>query len=582
MLKTIKRILVFSGEHRGKLIQSFVLDVIFSICQAMPIFAMVYALNEIITARNAGGNITVKTVFLAFFIMILGLVGKIVFGCLANEKRSIACFSMCADKRIEIGDRLNRMPMGYFNSNRLGEISSVVTTTIGDIENKAGDILDKIIVGFVHAVVISVVISIFDWRIGVISIVAIVLGMIVNSILQKRSTDIAPKRQEAQSSLVSAVLEYIQGISIIKSFGLGDKSNRAVDGAIEESCRRNLALEKVFVKLIALYLYIFKVAACVIILVSCYLFLGGTMSLLNTLMMIVSSFVIYSYIESIGSVSGVLRLIDSSMDKIQAVEEIPLMDEGGKDIKSINYNIEFQNVSFSYDKRKILDNINFTIPENSTVAIVGPSGGGKSTICNLIARFWDVNEGKVLLGGHNVKEYTCESLMNNISMVFQNVYLFQDTILNNIKFGRPNATMEEVIEASKKACCHEFIEKLPEGYNTVIGEGGSSLSGGEKQRISIARAILKDAPVIILDEATSSVDPENEKQLQSAIYELTKQKTVIMIAHRLSTVKNADRIFVLSGGHIVQSGRHEELINEEGIYREFIHIRKKAIGWNLG
>ena len=215
-------------------------------------------------------------------------------------------------------------------------------------------------------------------------------------------------------------------------------------------------------------------------------------------------------------------------------------------------------------------------------AIVGPSGGGKSTICNLISRLWDVDEGEVLLGGHNVKEYTCESLMKNISIVFQNVYLFQDTILNNIKFGHPDATMEEVIASAKKACCHDFIMELPDGYDTMIGEGGSSLSGGQKQRISIARAILKDAPIIILDEATSSVDPENENKLQSAIEELTKNKTVIMIAHRLSTVRNADKIFVLSGGHIVQSGRHEDLIKEDGIYNEFINVRKKAIGWSIG
>jgi ATP-binding cassette subfamily B protein len=273
--------------------------------------------------------------------------------------------------------------------------------------------------------------------------------------------------------------------------------------------------------------------------------------------------------------------MDSSMDKVNEVEQIPLMDEKGTDVKPKNYNIEFKKVSFSYDTRKILDNISLTIPENTTVAIVGPSGGGKSTICNLIARFWDVDKGEITLGGHNVKEYTCESLLKNISMVFQKVYLFQDSILNNIKFGSPEATMDEVIEAAKKACCHEFISNLPDGYDTIIGEGGGSLSGGEKQRISIARAILKDAPIIILDEATSSVDPENERELQYAIDELTKHKTVIMIAHRLSTVKNADNILVLSGGHIVQQGKHDKLITEKGIYSEFVQVRKKAVGWSL-
>lgn len=582
MLKTIKQLLKFSGKYKRDLIQSFVLNVIFSIFQVVPIMAIIYSLDKIINAKKSGGQITTEIVFTAFLIMLVGLIGKIIFGYLANKKRNIACFNMCAAKRIEIGDRLKKMPMGYFNSNRLGEIASIVTTTIADIENNAGNVLNSIVVGFVHAVVITIMISFFDWHIGLISICAILTGLLVNSILQKKSTAIVPKRQEAQSSLVTAVLEYIQGISIIKSFGLGEKSNRAVDDAIEESRRRNLGMEGTFTKLVALYQYVFKFASCAIVVMSCYLLCGGELSLLYTLMMIVSSFVIYSCIESIASVSGMLRLIDSSMDKIESVQKIPLMDQGGMDITPRNCNIELKNVSFSYDTRKILDNISLIIPQNTTAAIVGPSGGGKSTICSLIARFWDVNKGEILLGGHNVKEYTCESLMKNISIVFQNVYLFQDTILNNIKFGCPDATMEEVIAAAKKACCHDFIMEFPDGYDTMIGEGGSSLSGGQKQRISIARAILKDAPIIILDEATSSVDPENESKLQLAIEELTKNKTVIMIAHRLSTVRNADNIFVLSGGHIVQSGRHEDLIKEEGVYSQFINVRKKAIGWSIG
>lgn len=581
MVKTLKRLLEFSGKNKANIIQSFIFSIIFTICEAIPILAIVYSLNQVILAKEHRTQITIKIVIGAFLIMLIHVIGKIIFGSIANSKSSIACFKMCADKRIELGDRLKRMPMGYFSSNRLGEIASAVTTTISDIEFQAGHILRDIVVGFVHAVVISIVITIFNWRIGLITIGAIVMGLFVNSILQKRSIAVSPKRQEAQSRLVTAVLEYIQGIAVVKAFGLGDKSNRAVDEAIEESRKRNIGLEEAFVKLITLYQYVFKVAGCIMLMMAGYLFTGGQFSMSNTLMIIVSSFVIFSQIEAAGSISALLRMMDSSMDKLQIVEQTPLMDEKGTDIKLTNYNIEFKNVSFAYDSRKILDNISLTIPQNTTVAIVGPSGGGKSTICNLIARFWDVNEGEVRLGGYNVKEYTCESLLKNISMVFQNVYLFQDTILNNIKFGQPEASMEEVIATAKKACCHEFIVNLPDGYHTVIGEGGCSLSGGEKQRISIARAILKDAPIIILDEATSSVDPENEKQLQLAIEELTKHKTVIMIAHRLSTVRNADNILVLSGGYIVQQGRHEKLIHEDGIYREFIEVRKKAVGWSL-
>ena len=229
----------------------------------------------------------------------------------------------------------------------------------------------------------------------------------------------------------------------------------------------------------------------------------------------------------------------------------------------------------------MLQDVSLRIPDKTTTAIVGPSGSGKTTLCNLIARFWDVNGGRVSIGGHDVKDYTLDSLMANISMVFQNVYLFNDTIENNIKFGKPNATHDEVVAAAKKACCDDFIDALPDGYNTVVGEGGATLSGGEKQRLSIARAMLKDAPIVIFDEATANVDPENEDRLQAAIEALTRDKTIIMIAHRLKTVRHADQIVVLDGGRIVQRGTHDELLAQKGIYSDLVGMREKAIGWKL-
>ena len=244
--------------------------------------------------------------------------------------------------------------------------------------------------------------------------------------------------------------------------------------------------------------------------------------------------------------------------------------------------IRFSNVDFAYEKKKILNHVSFTIPEKKMTAIVGPSGSGKTTLCRLIPRFWDVDAGTVSIGGVDVKDYTMNSLMKNISMVFQNVYLFADTIENNIKFGKVDATYEEVVEAAKRACCHNFIMALPQGYQTRIGEGGASLSGGEKQRISIARALIKDAQIVIFDEVTANVDPENEDRLQKAIEELTRDKTVIMIAHRLKTVRNAEKILVLDHGEIVQEGRHETLIKEKGLYADFVETRKEAIGWKLG
>ena len=305
------------------------------------------------------------------------------------------------------------------------------------------------------------------------------------------------------------------------------------------------------------------------------------MDALTAVVMVISAFIVYASLETAGNYSALLRVVDVSVSRAQEILDTPQMDITGEMITPENRNFAAEDVDFSYEKRKVIDGISAQIPEKTTTAIVGPSGGGKTTLVNLLARFWDVDAGTVKLGGRNVKDYDMDSLMENFSFVFQNVYLFHDTIANNIRFGQPDAPMEKVIEAAKKACCHEFIEALPDGYDTVIGEGGASLSGGEKQRISIARAMMKDAPVIFLDEATANVDPENENDLMKAIQALTKEKTVIMIAHRLKTVEHADQILVIDHGKVVQQGTHENLMKEEGIYRNFISERREAASWKV-
>lgn len=298
-------------------------------------------------------------------------------------------------------------------------------------------------------------------------------------------------------------------------------------------------------------------------------------------MLYISSFIVYASLETAGNYSALLRVIDASVDRAQEILSAPQMDLSGEVLTPENRNIGAGNIAFSYDQRRIIDGISLQIPEKTTTAIVGPSGGGKTTLVNLLARFWDVDEGQVTLGGRNVKDYDMDSLMKNFSFVFQNVFLFHDTIANNIRFGQPEAPMEAVIEAAKKACCHDFIMTLPDGYDTLIGEGGASLSGGERQRISIARAMMKDAPVIFLDEATANVDPENENELISAIHALTSEKTVIMIAHRLKTVEHANQILVVDHGRIVQQGTHAQLMQQEGIYRHFVSEQREAASWKV-
>ena len=305
------------------------------------------------------------------------------------------------------------------------------------------------------------------------------------------------------------------------------------------------------------------------------------MDTLTAVVMVISAFIVYASLETAGNYSALLRVVDVSVQRAQEILDTPQMSISGERITPVNRDLAAEAIEFCYEKRKVIDGVTVCIPEKTTTAIVGPSGGGKTTLMNLLARFWDTDAGRVTLGGRDVKEYDMDSLMENFTFVFQNVYLFHDTIANNIRFGQPDAPMEKVIEAAKKACCHEFIEALPEGYDTVIGEGGASLSGGEKQRISIARAMMKDAPVIFLDEATANVDPENENDLMRAIQELIAKKTVIMIAHRLKTVEHADQILVVDHGKIVQQGTHGELMEEDGIYRNFISERREAASWRV-
>lgn len=575
MIKTLSKIYQFSGKMQGTMKKAILFSVLHSLFDMMSFGALAMVFSGLTD------GFTTSMIWMIFGITLASMLLKIYCSYISDFGKVQIGYFMCAEKRIHIGDRMKYMPMGYFNDHNLGNLTSVVTTTMGDIENNASMVLTNILGGYIHAAIITIVMLCIDWRIGLTILCGILLFTWCIGRLQKKSETVSPQRQQAQEALVSNVLEYVQGMLIVKSFNLGQNSNSKMRQAILDSKDKNLKLERTFVPYNMLQQIILYGTSILVIVEGLYFYLNGTMALSICLLMTVASFMLFSQLQSAGNTSSLLRLLDVSIDKVNEIDNTPVMDEHGKPINPPNYNIVFDDVSFSYGEHRILDHVSLFIPEKTVTAIVGPSGAGKSTLCNLIARFWDVDDGKITIGGIDVRDYTLDSLLTNISEVFQKVYLFADTIENNIKFGNPAASHNEVVKAAQKACCHDFIMSLPDGYDTVIGEGGATLSGGEKQRISIARAILKDAPIIILDEATSSVDPENENLLMGAISELTKNKTVIMIAHRLKTVRNADQIFVLSGGHIVQTGKHEDLIRQPGIYADFIGIRKKAIGWKL-
>ena len=577
MIQIFRRFFDFCGEtNKRKFTKSIFLGVLKALFEALKIPAIAVTLQGVLS-----GNLTAQHILLSLGIMLFSIAGNAFANYRSTMLQCEAGYGTCADKRIEIAEHLKYLPMGYFNQNSLGYFTSVATNSMEALADVATRVVMMVTQGILTTAVVVLMICAFDLRIGGIAILGVLLFFAVNSLLQKKAKEIAPTKDAADRKLVEKVLEYIQGIAEVKSYNLTGEKSKALNRAVDENTAANIKLEITFVPLMFLQSLTAKLIGVAIAGVSVAFYLNGTMELLNAVVMVIAAFILFGALDSAGSYSALLRNVDLNVSKAQSVLDMPTMDIDGQDITPTNYDIDVENVEFSYGKRKIIDGVSVHIPQKTTTAIVGPSGGGKTTLCHLIARFWDVDKGCVRLGGMNVKNYSMDSLMRNFSFVFQSVYLFQDTIANNIRFGQPDAPMEKVMEAAKKACCHDFIMALPDGYETIIGEGGANLSGGEKQRISIARAIMKDAPIIILDEATANVDPESEQELTNAIEALTKEKTIIMIAHRLKTVRHADNILVIDGGKIVQSGTHDELMHQGGIYRRFVESRELAVGWKV-
>ena len=578
MLKIIRRVLRLSGNLSKRIWGSFICGFLESMFGLLPIAAVFLVLIEL----QNGQPITGQTWGIVIGLIAGGLILRMIFKYLVYRLQSTAGFEFVARERIALGDRLRNVPMGFFHDNSVGDITATVTTDLNFLENYSMHILDKVTTGVLSMIVMAGCILAFDWRIGLIFVAGILLSFPIYSHMQKKGKALSAKRQKIQSEAVAATLEYVQGISVVKSFNMCDKNLSDIEDAYESNAAASYGVERVFTPLNMTYSMVFRISACMIMLCAGILAVGGDLSFANLAVILIASFTIFNPIEVMGQMTTMIRTMDAALDRVERIKQAKKIDENGRDIPLDSFDIGFEHVSFAYENgNPILKDVSFSIPQGSMTAIVGPSGGGKTTITRLIARFWDVQEGSITIGGHDVKEFTCDSFLKNMSMVFQNVYLFHDTIENNIKFGCPDATHEQVVEAAKKACCHDFISALPQGYDTVIGEGGSTLSGGEKQRISIARAMLKDAPIILLDEATASVDPENEVHLQQAISALVKNKTLIVIAHRLSTIRDADQILVVDNGKIVEKGVHAELIQQKGIYQKFWNIRQKVRNWKL-
>ncbi|UHA73190.1 ABC transporter ATP-binding protein [Paenibacillus sp. 481] len=576
MLRFIRRMLILAGDTAGKIKLAFVLSFVESLLSNVPIFAVLYIFTKMLDQ-----SITPLDAWLSGGIMLAAIVVRCILRRMFVSLQSGTGYDICARERVSIGDRFKRFPMSYFTEGNKGNVTSAVSIDLLFIEEHGMGALDKVINGYIGIVIGSVLLFIMDWRIALVSLAMCIFSLFALEKLQNVGKEQSKIRQRQQASLTSSVLEYVQGISVIKSFNMTGDRAKSVKDTIERTRDHAIDYEEKFTPPSFRYQTCFSIATALVVLLATLFCYQGSMDMSVMLLLLIYVFYMYIPVKALSTLTSQIRVMEAGLDRYEQLKNVDIIDNDGKDITLDQFDIEFKNVSFAYEKSEAIKELSFKVPEKSMTALVGASGSGKSTIANLIVRFWDVQQGEVLVGGVNVKQMTCDSLLKNMSMVFQKVYLFNDTILNNIKFGKSDATYEEVVAAAKKARCHDFIMALENGYDTIVGEGGSTLSGGEKQRISIARAILKDAPIVLLDEATASVDPDNEKHIQLAINELVKNKTLVIIAHRLSTIRNADQILVIDNGSVIQTGTHDELMLQGGQYRNLWDKRSMARSWKI-
>ena len=477
--------------------------------------------------------------------------------------------------------------MGYFSEGNIGRVSSVLSSDINFIEENCMSVLETLASFIISQIMMCTFMFYLNWRLGLASLAVVGIFILIGNLMTDQTLKHSQQKQECNEKLTSAVLEFAEGIGIIKTFNLTGKKSKELTKRFEESCEDSISFELDYAPWSAALLLTFGLGSTAILFLAAYFMNQGIISGLYMIGVILFLFDIFTGIKSYYSQIARLTVTDACLDRIEKVfaeeeiqnngsDRLPPADIAGGEKSEEIPEISFQNVSFSYGEKEALHDISFEAKKGQMIALVGPSGSGKSTIANLLARFWDIQKGSIQIRGKDICKVPLSDLMNNISMVFQRVYLFQDTVFNNIAMGKMDASREEVIEVAKKARCYDFIMKLPLGFDTVIGEGGADLSGGEQQRISIARCMLKDSPIVILDEATASVDADNEHFIQEAISELCRGKTLIVIAHRLNTIRNASKILVIKNGRIAESGTHDQLMEEAGEYANMVNKQNRS------
>lgn len=583
MLEALKRIVAWTGPMKRRLIWGCVCSFFMTWAGACPVFIAAWMLGLVADSAKSGIPLDPMVPWEVLAAIAVSIVLRFIFSYGKNRLQESIGYEVAAQDRIEIGERLKHVPLGYFSKVKTGDILATATTELGVLELQGMKMVDAVINGYISVFAIVCFLAFMSPLAALISLVGVGLSALALWGINRKSARLTPKAHEATERLAGAIVEYMRGLATSKSYGRENTAMEPMAEAIDDLSAKRIDIEYGFTPLNVAHLSAIKLTSVGVVAVAAFAALAGQMELWVFIVLALFSFTIFAGVENVNDSAHMLGDLNDILGKLEELKAAPVIDENGQEVALTHTDIEFDHVDFSYEKdgKQILRDVSFSIPEGTTCALVGPSGAGKTTIVNLMARFYDVDGGCIRVGGRDVRELTCDSLLEDFAMVFQNVYLFDDTVAANIGFGRAGATREEIEEAARRACCYDFIMELPQGFDTRVGEGGAALSGGQKQRISIARALLKDAPIIILDEATASVDPENEALIQHAIAELTADKTVVAIAHRLATIRNADQILVVDGGGIAQRGTHDDLLQQEGTYRRFVEIREASEGWKI-
>lgn len=583
MLEALKRIVAWTGPMKRRLIWGCVCSFFMTWAGACPVFIAAWMLGLVADSAKSGIPLDPMVPWEVLAAIAVSIVLRFIFSYGKNRLQESIGYEVAAQDRIEIGERLKHVPLGYFSKVKTGDILATATTELGVLELQGMKMVDAVINGYISVFAIVCFLAFMSPLAALISLVGVGLSALALWGINRKSARLTPKAHEATERLAGAIVEYMRGLATAKSYGRENTAMEPMAEAIDDLSAKRIDIEYGFTPLNVAHLSAVKLTSVGVVAVAAFAALAGQMELWVFIVLALFSFTIFAGVENVNDSAHMLGDLNDILGKLEKLKAAPVIDENGQEVALTHTDIEFDHVDFSYEKdgKQILRDVSFSIPEGTTCALVGPSGAGKTTIANLMARFYDVDGGCIRVGGRDVRELTCDSLLEDFAMVFQNVYLFDDTVAANIGFGRAGATREEIEEAARRACCYDFIMELPQGFDTRVGEGGAALSGGQKQRISIARALLKDAPIIILDEATASVDPENEALIQHAIAELTADKTVVAIAHRLATIRNADQILVVDGGGIAQRGTHDDLMRQEGTYRRFVEIREASEGWKI-